>query len=61
MTLLTCEDERDARAASHARDTDEIARQWIETADYDKPGLQSILHYRRWQVAAAGSPPRERQ
>jgi signal transduction histidine kinase len=29
--------------------------QWIESTDYGKPSLQSILYYRRWQVAAAGA------
>ncbi|WGS44795.1 ATP-binding protein [Burkholderia sp. JSH-S8] len=42
-------------AAIPAREVDEITRQWIETADYGKPSLHSILYYRRWQVAAAGA------
>ncbi|WP_175915049.1 hypothetical protein [Burkholderia sp. BCC1638] len=55
VILLTFDDERDARAAIPAHDTDEIPRQWIETADYGKPSPQSIVHDRRWQVAAAGT------
>ncbi|RQQ49287.1 ATP-binding protein [Burkholderia stagnalis] len=42
-------------AAIPAREVDEITRQWIETADYGKPSLRSILYYRRWQVTAAGA------
>lgn len=42
-------------AAIPAREVDEITRQWIETADYGKPSLHSILYYRRWQVAAAAA------
>lgn len=42
-------------AAIPASDAEHMARQWIESADYGKPSLQSILYYRRWQVAAAGA------
>ncbi|RKT99877.1 histidine kinase [Burkholderia sp. Nafp2/4-1b] len=42
-------------AAISARDAEIIARQWIESTDYGKPSLHSILYYRRWQVAAAGA------
>ncbi|TEU90120.1 response regulator [Burkholderia cepacia] len=42
-------------AAIPARDAEHIARQWIESADYGKPSLHSILYYRRWQVTAAGA------
>ncbi|WP_176300477.1 ATP-binding protein [Burkholderia vietnamiensis] len=41
-------------AAISAREVEGIARQWIESSDYGKPSLHSILYYRRWQVAAAG-------
>ncbi|WP_175673297.1 ATP-binding protein [Burkholderia ambifaria] len=40
-------------AAIPARDAEIIARRWIESTDYGKPSLHSILYYRRWQVAAA--------
>ncbi|MCW3660519.1 cable pilus system hybrid histidine kinase CblT [Burkholderia cenocepacia] len=42
-------------AAISARDAEIIARQWIESTDYGKPSLHSILYYRRWQVAAAAA------
>ncbi|MDN7452292.1 ATP-binding protein [Burkholderia cenocepacia] len=42
-------------AAISARASEEIPRQWIESADYGKPTLRSILYYRRWQVTAAGA------
>ncbi|WP_175854178.1 ATP-binding protein [Burkholderia anthina] len=42
-------------AAIPARDAEHIVHQWIESTDYGKPSLQSILYYRRWQVAAAGA------
>ncbi|MDR2297604.1 MAG: response regulator [Comamonas sp.] len=42
-------------AAIPARDAERLVHQWIESTDYGKPSLQSILYYRRWQVAAAGA------
>lgn len=42
-------------ATISARETEEIARQWIEMTDYGKPSLRSIFYYRRWQVAAVGA------
>ena len=42
-------------AAIPAREIESITRQWSESADYGKPSLRSILYYRRWQVAAAGT------
>lgn len=42
-------------AAIPARDAEQVVHQWIESTDYGKPSLQSILYYRRWQVAAAGA------
>lgn len=42
-------------AAIPARDAEHLVHQWIESTDYGKPSLQSILYYRRWQVAAAGA------
>jgi signal transduction histidine kinase/CheY-like chemotaxis protein/HPt (histidine-containing phosphotransfer) domain-containing protein len=41
-------------AAISAREAGTITRQWIESADYGKPSLQSIFYYRRSQVAAVG-------
>lgn len=42
-------------ASIPARDAEQVVHQWIESTDYGKPSLQSILYYRRWQVAAAGA------
>ncbi|KFG95071.1 histidine kinase [Burkholderia paludis] len=42
-------------AAIPARDAEAISRQWIESTDYGKPSLHSILYYRRWEVTAAGA------
>ncbi|RBL66930.1 histidine kinase, partial [Pseudomonas sp. MWU13-2625] len=42
-------------AAISARDAETIAQQWIQSADYGKPSLRSILYYRRWQVVATGA------
>ena len=42
-------------AAISAREVDGITRQWVESADYGKPSLYSILYYRRWQVAGGGA------
>ena len=42
-------------AAIPARSSEEIPRQWIESADYGKPTLRSILYYHRWQATAAGA------
>lgn len=42
-------------AAIPARSSEQISRQWIESADYGKPTLRSILYYRRWQATAAGA------
>jgi len=42
-------------AAIPARSSEQIPRQWIESADYGKPTLQSILYYHRWQATAAGA------
>lgn len=39
-------------AVISARDAENIVHQWIESTDYGKPSLYSILYYRRWQVAA---------
>ncbi|MBN3734945.1 ATP-binding protein [Burkholderia sp. Tr-20390] len=41
--------------AISARDAETITQQWIQSADYGKPSLRSILYYRRWQVVAAGA------
>ncbi|KVG53495.1 ATP-binding protein [Burkholderia territorii] len=40
-------------ASIPARETEEIPRRWIESVDYGKPTLHSILYYHRWQVVAA--------
>ncbi|MCA8091847.1 transporter substrate-binding domain-containing protein [Burkholderia anthina] len=40
-------------AAIPARSSEEIPRRWIESADYGKPTLRSILYYRRWQATTA--------
>lgn len=42
-------------AAIPARSSEQIPRQWIESADYGKPTLRSILYYHRWQATAAGA------
>ncbi|UEP49799.1 response regulator [Burkholderia ambifaria] len=42
-------------AAIPARSSEDIPRQWIESADYGKPTLRSILYYHRWQATAAGA------
>ncbi|MBR7964233.1 ATP-binding protein [Burkholderia latens] len=40
-------------ASIPARESEEIPRRWIESVDYGKPTLHSILYYHRWQVVAA--------
>jgi len=42
-------------AAIPARDAEQVVHQWIESTDYGKPSLQSIIYYRRWQVTAVGA------
>ncbi|WP_330989207.1 ATP-binding protein [Burkholderia territorii] len=54
MALLASILDKSLRAIP-ARDSEEIPRRWIESADYGKPTLRSIYHYRRWQVITAGA------
>lgn len=42
-------------AAISASAREEIARRWIESADYGKPTLHAVLYYHRWQVTAASA------